>query len=409
MRSESARLMNRHNAGDRWRVFVLESCNSLATAIYFFHLFFFTQKKFGFGDRENLALAASHGLVYAMFSSLGGSYGQRKGYPQALRIGFSIMGLCMFAGALVDGLVPHIALMLLWTFGMCFTWPSLEAMASQGANPAELPRRVGIYNMVWAVSCAAANFFGGALIEIFGSKSSFWIPVALHATQLLLLSLPSSPGLASPVQQPSEPPDPFPGLNPRPIARTRTFLHLSWVANPFAYIAINTVVPVIPTLAAKFGLSPAGTGFFCSIWYFARFAAFYTLWRWTGWHYRQGWFFLAYGMLLVGFLGLLLASQIWIVVISQVILGLALGLIYYSSLFYSMDAGDTHGEHGGFHEAAIGAGIFAGPAVGAISMTLMPTSLNAAVVAVFGLLVVGLAVLLVIRRRSGEMKVGAIG
>ena len=71
----------------------------------------------------------------------------------------------------------HIALMLVWTFGMCFTWPNLEAMASHGQSPSQLPRQIGIYNMVWAVSCSISNFFGGALIEAFGSKASFWIPV----------------------------------------------------------------------------------------------------------------------------------------------------------------------------------------------------------------------------------------
>src|SRR5438270_869536 len=29
-------------------------------------------------------------------------------------------------------------------------------------------------------------------------------------------------------------------LNPRPIAKAKTFLRLAWLANPFAYIAINT-------------------------------------------------------------------------------------------------------------------------------------------------------------------------
>lgn len=396
-------------SGGRWKVFVLESCNSLATSIYFFYLFFFTQKSFGFGDRANLALAAVHGLVYAAFSAYGGKIGQRHGYPTALRIGFSIMAACMLAGALVDGLVPHVVLMLIWTFGMCFTWPNLEAMASEGHERSELPRQIGIYNMVWAVSCSVANFSGGAIIEFFGSKASFWIPVLLHCTQLILLALPSAsvPRMTKPAA--SAIPEPLPEFNPRPIARARTFLHLSWVANPFAYIAINTVVPVIPTLAVKFGLSPAGTGVFCSVWFFARFAAFFALWRWTGWHYRYRWFYLSYVLLLGGFIGMLVSPQMWVVVVAQIGFGLALGLIYYSSLFYSMDAGDAHGEHGGFHEAAIGAGICAGPAVGAISLSLAPAAKNAAIYAVFGLLVVGLLALVLIQRRSRGSRIPPVG
>ena len=67
--------------------------------------------------------------------------------------------------------------------------------------------------------------------------------------------------------------------------------------------------------------------------------------------------------------------------------------MYHSSLFYSMDVGDTKGEHGGLHEAAIGLGNFAGPAVGAASLYFLPHYANAGALAVSGLLTLGLAAL----------------
>jgi len=76
------------------------------------------------------------------------------------------------------------------------------------------------------------------------------------------------------------------------------------------------------------------------------------------------------------------------------------GLIYYSSLFYSMDLGDTKGEHGGIHEAAIGLGNFAGPAVGAASLYLLPQYHHSAAIAVSGLLLAGLGGLLAIWHRG---------
>ena len=60
--------------------------------------------------------------------------------------------------------------------------------------------------------------------------------------------------------------------------------------------------------------------------------------------------------MIVSFGAMLLARDIWVLIASQAVFGLAIGLIYYSSLFYSMDVGETKGEHGGIHEAAIGAG-----------------------------------------------------
>ena len=74
--------------------------------------------------------------------------------------------------------------------------------------------------------------------------------------------------------------------------------------------------------------------------------------------------------------------------------------MYYSSLFYSMDVGEASSEHGGLHEAFIGAGIFLGPATGAAALTLAPQSPNAATWAVSALLTVGLGGLVWLRQDS---------
>jgi len=93
-----------------------------------------------------------------------------------------------------------------------------------------------------------------------------------------------------------------------------------------------------------------------------------------------------------------LAPNLIVLVLAQILFGGAIGLIYYSSLFYSMDVGETKGEHGGIHEAAIGLGNFAGPAMGAMSLYLWPHQANGGAFAVSGLLILGLGGLLAIRR-----------
>jgi len=102
----------------------------------------------------------------------------------------------------------------------------------------------------------------------------------------------------------------------------------------------------------------------------------------------------------VSFTFLLLVPNLFVLIASQVIFGLSIGLIYYSSLFYSMDVGETKGEHGGIHEAAIGLGIFLGPAVGATALRLLPQFPNSGAWAVSGLLTIGLSLLLLARRRG---------
>jgi hypothetical protein len=91
-----------------------------------------------------------------------------------------------------------------------------------------------------------------------------------------------------------------------------------------------------------------------------------------------------------------------VLVVAQVFLGGSVGLIYYSSLFYSMDVGETKGEHGGLHEAMIGAGVCLGPAVGALSLYLAPGFPSAGAYTVTALLACGLAGLVGVRLRWAE-------
>ena len=374
--------------------FVLEGLNAFASALYFYYLFFFMQRQFGFGNLENLSLAAVNGLIYTGTAWLAGRFGQRYGYHRALGVGFSTLALSLLIGAFVGTASGQIVVLMLWTIGICFTWPNLEALASEGENALSLQRIIGIYNLVWAGASALSYFSGGFLLEKLGLRTLFLLPFAIHVAQLLLLAFLSAPRVADAVTVPADVALEHAPLNPRPISRTRAFLRMAWLANPFAYVAINTVAAVVPTLARDFGLSAALAGVFCSIWFFARLGTFLLLMLWTGWHYRLGWFLSAYLLLIGSFAAILLGSSLLVIVFAQLSFGLAVGLIYYSSLYYSMDAGEAKGEHGGVHEAAIGAGIFAGPAIGASAAYLFPAYPHGSAVAVSIALCGGLAGLL---------------
>jgi len=105
--------------------------------------------------------------------------------------------------------------------------------------------------------------------------------------------------------------------------------------------------------------------------------------------------------MLGGFVALLIGPTLFVIVVAQIIFGLAVGLIYYSSLFYAMDVGgETQGEHGGIHEALIGAGIFAGPAAGAAALQFLPAATHAGIWTVGALLAAGLGGLLWLRSRT---------
>jgi predicted MFS family arabinose efflux permease len=179
---------------------------------------------------------------------------------------------------------------------------------------------------------------------------------------------------------------------------------MGWYSNPFAYVAVSTIAAVIPRLADRFGLSATQSGLLFSLWMFVRIGAFASCWHWNGWHYRFGWLLAAFAGLVIGFMGMVLAPQLWMALAAQLFFGAAIGLIYYSSLFYSMDVGDTRGEHGGLHEAALGLGVFVGPAIGAAALQIAPGLPNAGMWTVSGLLAAGFAGLGWLRWKGGKRR-----
>lgn len=384
-------------------VFVLEGLSAVATNLYFNYLFFHMRDQFGFTNLGNLGLCALNGYVYCVAVWRGGQFAQRRGYFLALKLGFWTMGLSMLFAGLASTVAVHVAAMVLWTLGMSLTWPVLEAMTSEGETPRRLQRLLGVYNLVWAGSGGVAYFVGGAMVEKLGRGSIFWVPAGLHAAQLILLAVLErrSALVGPPVATIPEPGSS--GLDAaserrRSALSPRRFLVMAWLANPFAYVAINALIPVIPRLAESFALGPMLAGFVCSIWFFARALTFGILWGWTGWHYRFRWLLGAYLTMAVSFVAILATPDLWLLVVAQITFGGGVGLIYYSSLFYSMDLGDTKSEHGGFHEAALGAGIGTGPAIGALALRFFPHVPNLHVWAVTTVLALGLAGLLALRR-----------
>ncbi|MEN6498148.1 MAG: MFS transporter [Thermoguttaceae bacterium] len=377
--------------------------NAVATPYFAGYLFFLLRDRYGFGNLGNLATSALGGLVYALTAWLGGRFAQRFGYFTSLKTGFGAMAICLALGSLVPSLPAVLLAYVGFMAALCFTWPALEALISDGVDAGVLPKNIGIYNMVWSAGAAAIYFVGGTLYETFGHNSIFWLPALVHGgVCLLILRLGRSRfDTKAPAAVAVVPHRPAAPVSTQPV-RAASFLRMAWLAIPFSYVAVTTVIAFIPSLAQKLGMSTTQAGLFCSIWMFVRMATFVVLWQWAGWHYRFRWLLGAFVGMIVGFSLLLLSTNLAVLVGAQVLFGIAIGLIYYSSLFYSMDVGETKGEHGGLHEAMIGAGNCLGPAVGALSLFLAPGFPNAGVYTVTALMAFGLAGLVGLRVRWAE-------
>jgi predicted MFS family arabinose efflux permease len=391
----------------KFPLFVFEALGSLACGFYGNYVFFLFRDRHGFGDLGNLGVAALMGLVIALASWQGGRFAQRRGCFHAMYLGQIGMITALTCGAVLPQLPVQFAVLILWAASQFIVWPALESLVTEGETRQARARIVGVYSVVWAACSALSYFFGGGLFERLGSGSIFWLPAGIHVLQVVILWAIARRRRGAPVAS-SVPATPDTGASPawRPDGPSpQAFQRMAWLANPFACIAAFTLLAMIPQLSRNMGLSTTSAGWFCSIWFFARLAAFIVLWQWPAWHYRFRWLLAGYVLLMLGFAAVLTARDLWWLSMGQVMFGLAVGVLYYASLFYSMDVGETRAAHGGIHEAVMGAGNFIGPGVAAVSLWVAPQAPHIGVWAVSGLLAVGLASLLGIRFHLRGFKV----
>jgi predicted MFS family arabinose efflux permease len=372
--------------------YLIELINCYAAVYYSCFLFFYLRKTFGFGEAANLLTAAMGGFVYIIASWQGGKLVQRYGGIRLLYMGACGVILSLALGTVFTTPTAQVMVYCLWTMGICLMWPALETLVSERAG-VSLPKMVGIYNVTWAAGGAVAYFTAGILIEKLGMTSLFWLPLGLTAIELAILPLAArwlkkenaheyNEGHLSQEKSPAD---------------AKKFLRMAWIANPFSYVAINTVIPLIPSIAEKLALSTSMAGIVCSVWMFARLAAFVTFWKWTGWHYRFGWLAGSFLLMIACFFGFLMAQSVGVLLAAQVGFGLSIGLIYYSSLYYAMNMAENQGSNAGFHEAMIGVGQFVGPGLGAATLYLVPAATGISAWSVGGLLCAGFSGMLIVK------------
>lgn len=382
--------------------YALTALNTLASQYYFNYLFFFLRDRFGFDNQANLWVAALHGAVYIVAARQGGRFAERYGYITSLKVGYGGLLASMVAGVLASTAGAALLVLVGYTVVLLLIWPALQALVTADEPPDRVPHMVGVYNLTWSMSAALAYFTGGPLYGRLGAGLIFIVPGVLFLGQLAGLYWLAA--RVRPVAHRADVPESVAVAVTPPVEltahprRSVTFLRLAWLANPLSYVAIYTLLAVMPGVAARLGLTLAQVGMLCSIWMFARLVSFVILWQWTGWHYCFRWLMAGYLFLACSFVAVLLAPSIVMLAMAQVFFGLGAGMAYYSSLFYSMDLSESKAEHGGLHEAAIGIGMCAGPAVGALSLQLFPGRRHAGVAAVAAVLLAGLGAIVAVWR-----------
>ncbi|NLF37914.1 MFS transporter [bacterium] len=348
--------------------YCIEGLNSFACTLFINSIYFWTRARFGFSDTMNLLLGATQGGVYVLAARWGGKASDRLGYDRQMLATLALMAAVLSIGWWPPlTMAPYIVLALL-TIGMGAFWPANEAVVMHSPGALSMPQRLGAYNVVWSLMGALGFFASGALFDVHANLI-FLVPAALFVVEIVWLLRPSRGTTRAGVTAMALP---HTGVRV-PAAVKQRFMQTAWIGNCAGYVIITSMSALMPHIGEQLGLRPSHAIWLSCTMMFARGASFAFYWWWEGWHYRQGWFAAALAGAPACLAVVFFSRHIPVVFAALMLMGLALGLIYYSSLYYSMDVGESKGEHGGLHESLIGMGVLVGPLTGAAGGWLFGT------------------------------------
>ena len=359
-------------------------------------IFFYTNRRFGWGLKENFTLAATQGVVYVAGALLAHGLATRVAPRRALAAVCAVLSLIALASLATDSPRAMVAAVLAYTATIGLCWPILESLVSSGVDAQAMSRRISVYNVVWAGTGAATLAVNGTIIE-FWPAGVFVITAIVHgvAAVLMLKSAPlpggGEPGDAAPPHAAHADPEPE-------LLRVRTLaLWLSRISMPASYALIYALSALLPSLPPMQQVPTWAATLVGSTWLAARWVTFVVLGVNNWWHTRPRALLVAAWLMLAAFAGAAwqpagptgtnaLAINLAWLVLCQVVIGLAIGLIYSASLYFGMVLSEGSTEHSGYHEALIGLGSVLGPGAGAVAQWARPGEMTLGVIAVAGVL-----------------------
>jgi MFS family permease len=368
------------------KIYAIQGLGSIAANLLMYGIFFYMHDVFGWGAHQNLPLSSAQGALYVIGALAANPLSRHFDRQRLLRgLHFFMMLFaiaCAFAtpSAIVPLLLAYVAL------SAC-QWPLLESLISIGAAPAALSRRISIYNLCWS-GTAAATYATCGLIIAHHPLGIFYLAATVHALSVLsLLNLPKHPPRrgGSPLESSEIQIDsPHPHLTPEPeLIPLRTLAkNLSRIVLPATFAVIYALGAIMPTLKVIRAATPSTATLLASVWMMARFLCFLFLGLTVWWHTRPRALLLAAAVTLAAFLGVTLIPIVSSMILWQIAMGLAMGLIYSASLYFGTVLSDGATAQNAYHEALIGVGSILGPGCGALALFLFPKNPHASITAV---------------------------
>jgi MFS family permease len=345
-------------------LFILTFLESVAGTLLQRGLYFYTHENLGFSENQNLWVAFGFGATYIIGAFTSHAMSKRLGERRLLHACL----LALLAVHSMLALFPAPWLLLVGVFATAVIqgakWPIVESYVSAGRAPKQLLPLLSRYNVTWATAGFVAIGFTGAIVGTGIPSLFFWLPALLNvASALLAFKLPEHPQHLehSHPERPAE----------TELQQMRALLGSARWSMTGSYALLYVLAPLMPSILAQLALPVTLATPVASVLDAVRVISFGLLGAFAGWHGKRLPMWLTLAALPVGFLLILLGHSLPLVLLGEVIFGIAAGFAYTSALYYALVSENASVDAGGAHEGLIGIGIGLGPLSGLAGQLLV--------------------------------------
>jgi MFS family permease len=338
---------------------------TFGTAVLWNGLAFVARDGYGFDETWNLILAISNGGIYAIAAFASAPILRRLSSRIAPRTVIALVFLLqvLICPAILISNSPIVLFVVAggMSFLAAFFWPVIEAFVSAGREPGAMRNAIGWWNTVWMLALGLALV---SMAPLLAAGHAVWAiaslgPINLACVIVLYLGVPARiaahgerhPDHAAPVA--------YVDL----LASNRALL-------PLAYALIGALSPLMPYLLEDLAAPLAWQTPLVATWMFARVAGIAILRRWSWWHGRWAATLLGGVLLVGGFVAVVAAPSIPLIVSALIVFGLGQAVVYYAAMYYVMRVGDADVKAASTHEGLIGVGYGIGPAAALVGVAI---------------------------------------
>ena len=375
---------------------------------------FIAKRDYDFSESENLALYALIGFVYVAGALTSGLCTRLVRPIISMR---SMVALILLTIAIACSLpLIFTGSFVIWTSsavaGFCsaWLWPIVESYLVAGRHGQEMRRVIGWWNIVWMVAVASSMIAMAPLMDKHASMVIVGLGVSNVCAICVLPWYAKNPPMHDVETSNKHVPECYRDL----LKGARVLLPLSYAIN-------GVLAPLLPFVLAGIAIDIFWQTPIVSVWMISRVLVSAAMWRFgkeesscgvdseisststgTSWHGKWSVLWLAISSLGLGFILILCANTLAVVLIGLILFGAGMGATYYISLYYAMAVGHAEVDAGGKHEAFIGGGYMLGPIAGFVSLQIAGSGAEATdasgfmpiiyvVLAIFALAIVALA------------------